>query len=783
MKFFKTLVFLTILVATAGVDHKTTNAQTVCNPPPDYCIGSRLYESSICVNEAGVCVTRGQGFATPWMCDASCRVWVPEWPCASSVPNSNGTCQIQSGPPTQLTCCVNVSNTPGNCNNNGTCDAGENTSSCPIDCPGGNAAICGQDCNPGGANCGSGGLSCASDYHCTAGDQYRGECSAPGGPCGPNGSCYNVCWGPICGTSTGNSTFFISGNVHESPDGYWDNRGNGIAGIPLRIQNVEDPNNIREIVVTTDSNGAYGISAGVIGLGANDRFNIIPEWTYQNPTNPWVPEGYVDRVRIFECDEDERCHNENGWNQGMGEQSYINQRRADFNAGVGLRYGNSCDAEHYLENGNFNNVGRSRREHCDFYLVPGASVNISGEIRLVKIDETNPDVCTDLGALDKSNYEETVTVTYSPDGQPQTWADVITSGNSYLLEDTEGLEGDLFVNQAVLNIEHPVLETIEYRLACFNNRTDTIVGNTAHLEDFSTGDLTGQNFGYYTYNPYEDGWFAVTNGAVYGQLIEAAVPPAANQSGIEPYLAAYDNSRTTAVIGDTIDVYTNPNRLVENRKYLGNFTGNLWPTGFNYEIPALALTNSRTSLSNMQTGNVYSITVNNINSVLNSAVNYTLGGGTGVAVVYVTDPTNSGTTITIRNTVRTPQPNRRILFITRNPVTFSKDIGVDVSGNSPINLSTLRAHTEFGLISARGINFESNYNETTGTIDKVIVAEGPIISGTNETITNNITMSRNLGLFNSVYPAIFVKHNPIYLAYLTQDSGITKSEVFWEVSP
>lgn len=756
-------------------------AQSVCNPPPDYCIGTRLYESRVCRNIAGVCVTEGQGFVSTWGCDGQCRTWVPEWPCASSVPNPDGTCQIQNGPPTELTCCVNVNGDPGDCNNNGVCEDGENSGNCPIDCPPVSPAMCGQDCAPGGADCGSGGLSCASDYHCTAGDQYASQCSTPGGSCGPGGSCYRVCWGDVCGNG-GGDTQTVSGSVYSSPDGQWNNIGVGITGVPIRIQNIEDPNNIREEVVTT-VNGGYSLLGAVIGLGPGDKFNVIPEWTYLNPTDPYAPEGYTGHVRTIECDDDERCEGDWDTNMPTGSTAFINQRRAEFNPGVGLWYGDGCDAVHYQQGGNFENVGRGRREHCDFYLTPGASVNISGEIRLVRVDESNPDVCIDQGALNKADYEETVIVTYSPDTQPETWTDTIDSGNTYLLEDTEGLAGDLYVNRAVLNIEHPILETIEYRLACFNNRTDTLVGSTTHLEDFSTGDLTGQNFGYVLYNPYEDGWFTATNGTVYGQLIEAAVPPSSVPTGVDPYLASFDTGKTTAVMGNSIDVYTNPNRLVENRKYLGNFAGNLWPDEFNYEVPALALTNSRTNFNNMQTGNVYSITVSNLNTVLNSAVNYNLGGSAGIAVVYVTDPTNSGATINIRNLVRSQHTTRRILLITRNPVRFAKEIGVDVSGNTPINISTLRAHTEIGIISARNISFESNYNESAGTIDKVIVAEGPIISGTNENINTSITLSRNLGLFNTVYPAIVVRHNPLYLVYLSQNSGITKTEIHWEVKP
>ena len=69
---------------------------------------------------------------------------------------------------------------------------------------------CGTECSPGGVKydgCGSS-LSCAPDIHCTAGDQYKGNCGNPGAACGPKGSggyCYRVCWGPGCGGGGGST--------------------------------------------------------------------------------------------------------------------------------------------------------------------------------------------------------------------------------------------------------------------------------------------------------------------------------------------------------------------------------------------------------------------------------------------------------------------------------------------------------------------------------------------------------------------------------------------------
>ncbi|MCB0749086.1 MAG: hypothetical protein KDC90_16620, partial [Ignavibacteriae bacterium] len=63
---------------------------------------------------------------------------------------------------------------------------------------------CAQECNYSIPNqnhgCASD-LACANDYHCSAGDEYKNECdpsAAPGAPCGPDGHCMRVCWGPRC---------------------------------------------------------------------------------------------------------------------------------------------------------------------------------------------------------------------------------------------------------------------------------------------------------------------------------------------------------------------------------------------------------------------------------------------------------------------------------------------------------------------------------------------------------------------------------------------------------
>lgn len=112
-------------------------------------------------------------------------------------------------------------------------------------------------------------------------------------------------------------------------------------------------------------------------------------------------------------------------------------------------------------------------------------------------------------------------------------------------------------------------------------------------------------------------------------------------------------------------------------------------------------------------------------------------------------------------------------------------MGIEPPSVGSTDLTTLPAHIQAAIIAQSSIIFESVYNEEIpGQIDKIILLEGPFVAGTNnEASTVNIELRRNLGVWNSQYPAALVRLNNIFINKLKDIAEITESTVIWQVSP
>ena len=140
------------------------------------------------------CTVPGGGSGTQ-TCSGSCAWGI----CVSSGCDNNGTCDAGencTNCPADCFCpsgqvCVAGTCVPGGGCNNGTCDAGENCTNCPADCscPSGQVCVAGT-CVPGGG-CNNG--TCDTGENCT---NCPADCSCPGGQVCVAGTC--VPGGPVC---------------------------------------------------------------------------------------------------------------------------------------------------------------------------------------------------------------------------------------------------------------------------------------------------------------------------------------------------------------------------------------------------------------------------------------------------------------------------------------------------------------------------------------------------------------------------------------------------------
>ncbi len=362
----------------------------------------------------------------------------------------------------------------------------------------------------------------------------------------------------------------------------------------------------------------------------------------------------------------------------------------------------------------------------------------------------------------------------------------VNAGNSnYTITNLPGAAGAVSLNRTVVSSNDPDLAAvgIQYRYQCIkagNSGTWTYSPTLASIPvaNFNTN-LAGYNFGYVLENPYDDGWFASLDGDTYGEVIAANVSGVvAPNSGVEPYLTFHGGSREVAVFGE--DIQVSPDRLVEGGKYIDGFTGGFWPSTFSFTPPAGAtnLTNAQ-GLNTMQTGRVYRAEIGLVNSYLLNNDDYNLGGGAGVAVLYVTGSAGS---LTFPQSFTSQHTDRRILIISQRPVYIAPDVGTTVATIG--NLATSPAHLQIGLIAQHTITFGSSYSPNfPGQPDKIILLEGPFVAGSSDVTTVNIELRRNLGLSNALYPAALVKYNPIYGRELTENSGVMEQDVIWKVSP
>ncbi len=430
--------------------------------------------------------------------------------------------------------------------------------------------------------------------------------------------------------------------------------------------------------------------------------------------------------------------------------------------------------------------------------VPGGafSVNtcnpftLSGTLNYVTVNPSTG-ICTPVagqtGLHTVGNLSvDPVRATYSVSAYTYTRnANVNANNSNYTISNLPGSAGNVALNRTLVRSNDPDLAAagIRYRYQCIKAGPTANYIYSPSLASIPVGsfssNLSGYNFGFVLENPYEDGWFASLDGDTYGDVIAANVSGVvAPNSGVEPFLTFHGNNRSVAVFGDDIQVALD--RLVEGGKYISGFTGEFWPDKFSFTPPTSATQITTVQgFNSMQTGQVYRTSVDLVNSFLTGNTQYTLGGGTGVAVLYITG--TSGT-LTFPQNLTTPQADRRILIISQLPVYIDPAVGTTVATIG--NLATSPAHLQLGLIAQRNITFGSNYDPAfPDQPDNIVLLEGPFVAGSSDSATVSIALQRNLGLSNALYPAALVKYNPLYGNELTENSGVMEQDVIWQVSP
>ncbi len=408
--------------------------------------------------------------------------------------------------------------------------------------------------------------------------------------------------------------------------------------------------------------------------------------------------------------------------------------------------------------------------------------SISGQLQEVSLTDANE--CLFVGNLNQNANTTSMTAQFTTTYGYNQAGSVNQSQSRYVVNNVPGDAGVVKVLPNAVPHRDTILANagVSYDAACI--QVGGVYAYQPNLAEISVGvhtNLINHNFGYVLNNPFDEGWFASLNGDVYGKFIEANVPPTVS-GGLLPYLSSNRFGASAAVFGDNINVPDG--RLVESGKYISRFSGDFWQSDFSFTPPSTAISISDVAEFDdpniFYSGGVYVVPVNIANTFVQRSTPYNMSGGEGIAVVYVTS--SDSTALNFTNSFTSASSDKRVLFIVQPEVTFSADIGANVS--SITNLVDMRAHIEASIIASRTITFLSSYDGSNpATIDKVIILEGPLVAGSQDTQLVNIELRRNLGLHNALYPAVLVRYSSFYMTEITEDSGIMQTDIIWKVSP
>jgi len=248
-----------------------------------------------------------------------------------------------------------------------------------------------------------------------------------------------------------------------------------------------------------------------------------------------------------------------------------------------------------------------------------------------------------------------------------------------------------------------------------------------------------------------EGWFTVLDGDIYsGSGFTMVVP----QEPAIPLI--YDPYLTNSFVLSSGALTVRDSDTPQNERIIPDGSGS-YGYGFSTNQVNLSVLRSDfpanddleliTSLSNLDPSNVYYIEEDDLDDILASDKEYSSNIESDGVVVIKTDGA-----IEFTHSFYTNDPDKKILFITADTVSFDETLGVDL----PLGNGTDDPRIDVGIFTLDNINFPSAGSEDG---DTTLVINGLLVSGD----TVNFNRDREL---QNIYPGVAIHYDPAYAYYL-----------------
>ncbi len=273
-------------------------------------------------------------------------------------------------------------------------------------------------------------------------------------------------------------------------------------------------------------------------------------------------------------------------------------------------------------------------------------------------------------------------------------------------------------------------------------------------ENYDKSQSTNIDIGYQIVSAL-DGWFTVLDGSVYSRGDVTMVTPQ------EPL--AYDNNMTNDYAFSAGDLGINTrigNETISKKGYAYNFS----PSFFDIAVTDADFSTEADGLQRIDT--LLSLSPNQIYIMDASSFQNSASGdyssrisGSGVVVIYIEGD------LTFEEDFYSTDPNKKILLITENKVTFSEGLGVDKPNGNGMDSSRI----DVSIFTSGSIDFPGVDVDTTLDIvqpgDDTLVINGTLIAGGNINFNRDRTIN-DAGELRNMYPGVAVHYDPALGHYL-----------------
>lgn len=293
---------------------------------------------------------------------------------------------------------------------------------------------------------------------------------------------------------------------------------------------------------------------------------------------------------------------------------------------------------------------------------------------------------------------------------------------------------------------------ISYRLRCLQMPNGTVYNMSTCVNGLPvTAPVANVRLGYEQVLTYASGWAVGYVGDVYGRSVNFVFPP--------PSVNTFRLGMGNATVWGLNYFGVEDNERAATNRWVANVSDTFWPASMDLAVPAMASTTS--TINGIDANKSYVMSASDFNNLMGGTgtLNYALNQD-GVAVVYVT-----GTTpLTITKNVTTLNNNRRVVFVTQLPVSYSMP-------GLPGVPSAM-----FAMITSSTITFPTLANP-----DITLNVEGPLASVNLNTGGGDIIIQRNLQVNNATTPAVIVNYNSLYLRELRKfANNLRQHNIIWE---